>query len=154
MTIRYTIGDATTAPAPAIIAHVCNDIGAWGAGFSGALSRRYPDAEHAFRCVRPRGGEVQFVGVANRIAVANMVAQHGIRSASNPVPLQYDWLECCLQELTKPRKWLVADTVIHMPRIGCGLAGGDWAKVERLIQQVVTRQVVVYDLPRRQAPDL
>ena len=55
--IIYTIGDATLPniqqDETAIIAHVCNDIGAWGAGFSGALGRRYPEAERVYRCSSP-----------------------------------------------------------------------------------------------------
>ena len=31
------------------IAHVCNDIGHWGAGFSGVLSKHYPLAEVSYR---------------------------------------------------------------------------------------------------------
>lgn len=38
---------------------------------------------------------------------------------------------------------------IHMPRIGCGLAGGDWAEIERLIERLLCDNdihVRVYDL--------
>jgi O-acetyl-ADP-ribose deacetylase (regulator of RNase III) len=37
---------------------------------------------------------------------------------------------------------------VHMPRIGCGLAGGDWSKVEPLITRRLTDKgiaVYVYD---------
>ncbi|MFH2141814.1 MAG: hypothetical protein ABIJ97_05295 [Bacteroidota bacterium] len=38
---------------------------------------------------------------------------------------------------------------VHMPRIGCGLAGGKWAKIEPLIIKLLSGfdiQVFVYDL--------
>jgi hypothetical protein len=36
---------------------------------------------------------------------------------------------------------------IHMPRIGCGLAGGKWESVEPLIRIAIpTIEVFVYDL--------
>ena len=38
---------------------------------------------------------------------------------------------------------------VHMPRIGCGLAGGTWDRIEPLlVQHVASRgvQVTVYDL--------
>lgn len=38
---------------------------------------------------------------------------------------------------------------VHMPRIGCGLAGGSWGKVEPIIQEELCDkgvQVFVYDL--------
>jgi hypothetical protein len=39
---------------------------------------------------------------------------------------------------------------VHMPRIGCGLAGGEWPKVEMLVKYFLTDRgisVTVYDLP-------
>jgi O-acetyl-ADP-ribose deacetylase (regulator of RNase III) len=38
---------------------------------------------------------------------------------------------------------------IHMPRIGCGLAGGDWREIEPVIQDELAgrnHDVTVYDL--------
>jgi hypothetical protein len=45
------IGDATKPEGAGvkIIAHVCNDIGAWGRGFVLALSKLSPAPERAFR---------------------------------------------------------------------------------------------------------
>jgi hypothetical protein len=42
MQIQYIAGDATApiGDGNKIIAHVCNDIGAWGAGFVLAISKR------------------------------------------------------------------------------------------------------------------
>jgi hypothetical protein len=38
---------------------------------------------------------------------------------------------------------------VHMPRIGCGLAGGKWEAVEPLIRVAIPgTEVFVYDLPR------
>jgi O-acetyl-ADP-ribose deacetylase (regulator of RNase III) len=37
---------------------------------------------------------------------------------------------------------------VHMPRIGCGLAGGDWARIESLIVETLSTadiRVTVYD---------
>jgi hypothetical protein len=34
-----------------------------------------------------------------------------------------------------------------MPRIGCGLAGGQWSEIEKIIQDVCSVDVYVYDLP-------
>lgn len=51
MQIQYITGDATdpTGGGNKIIAHVCNDIGAWGAGFVLAISRRWPQPEAEYR---------------------------------------------------------------------------------------------------------
>lgn len=49
--INYIVGDATDPKVEGnkIIAHVCNDIGAWGRGFVLTLSRKFPEAERSYR---------------------------------------------------------------------------------------------------------
>lgn len=53
--INYIFGDATepVGDGPNIIAHVCNNRGVWGAGFTRALSAKYPRAEHVYRLLQP-----------------------------------------------------------------------------------------------------
>jgi len=151
--ITYIQGDAMK-PAKrgnVVIAHVCNDIGAWGRGFVLALSRRWPAAEQDYKHWHgsPPGyppfklGQVRCIEVEPNMWVANMIAQRGLRNARNPVPLQYDALKDCLHALVH----VGADSV-HMPRIGCGLAGGEWSKVERIIEdELCGIPTYVYDLP-------
>jgi O-acetyl-ADP-ribose deacetylase (regulator of RNase III) len=154
--IVYTTGDAThpDGDGPRLIVHVCNDAGGWGAGFSGVLSRRWPEPEREYRArARGRGahlGLVQFVPVEADITVVNMVAQHGIGPDRHGTPpIRYDILRVCLAMVAA----VALDppvTPVHMPRIGCGLAGGRWDTVEKIIEQVlcgVGVPVTVYDLP-------
>ncbi|MEU4427958.1 macro domain-containing protein [Actinoplanes sp. NPDC024001] len=149
-------GDATSpqAAGPKIIAHVSNDIGGWGKGFVIALSRRWPEPERAFRqWHRERAGNdfglgaTQLVPVAADLWVANMVGQRGIRTArSTGVPIRYPALERCLHALAGHAVRLKAS--VHMPRIGCGLAGGKWERVEPLIVTALCARdipTVVYD---------
>jgi O-acetyl-ADP-ribose deacetylase (regulator of RNase III) len=152
--ITYLIGDATQprGDGPKIIVHVCNDIGAWGAGFVIALSRRWPQPEAAYRSLAARPlGLVQFVKVSPGITVANMVAQHGIgRGRDGSIPLRYDALADCLAKVTEQA--LSSGASVHMPRIGCGLAGGEWSKVETIIESTLCAfdvPVFVYDLSPR-----
>jgi O-acetyl-ADP-ribose deacetylase (regulator of RNase III) len=138
--IEYVRGDATTplGKGPKVIAHVCNDRGGWGKGFVLALSRRWPEPEAAFRrWYRGRAGNdfglgaVQVVRVGERLWVANMVGQHGIRTGSKGVPVRYDAIDTALGTVAARAAELGAS--VHMPRIGCGLAGGKWGRVEPLI---------------------
>jgi O-acetyl-ADP-ribose deacetylase (regulator of RNase III) len=154
MTVTYLIGDATApeGPGPGVIAHVCNDSGGWGKGFVLAISRRWPEPEAAYRRWARGGrdfglGMVQLVKVEDHLRVANMVAQHGYASRANPVAIRYDALAQCLSKLAGQTE---AGTVIHMPRIGCGLAGGSWDQIEPLIEGRIAAagfDVRVYDLP-------
>lgn len=154
MGISYLVGDATLVegPGPHVIAHICNDTGGWGKGFVRAVSRRWRQPEAAYRKWARSGedfglGSVQLVPVAVDLAVANMVAQHGYRSSSNPVAVRYDALDICLSKLADR---LAVGTTVQMPRIGCGLAGGKWEKIEPLIEGRLVDggfHVRVYDFP-------
>lgn len=154
--IVYLVGDATkpTGAGNKIVAHVCNDVGAWGKGFVLALSKCTPAPERAFRewfLGRERNdfalGAVQFVSVSSDIVIANMIGQRGIRALGGVPPIRYDAVETALQTVGK--KALTENASVHLPRIGCGLAGGEWNKIEPLIEQQVCALIVpvfVYDL--------
>ncbi|MFV2117832.1 macro domain-containing protein [Streptomyces sp. Act-28] len=153
--IRYVKGDATAPMGKGvkIIAHVCNDLGGWGKGFVVALSRRWPEPEASYRrWHRERAGNdfglgaVQHVRVGPYLWVANMVEQRGMRTGSKGAPVRYEAIDTALDALAGRAAELGAS--VHMPRIGCGLAGGRWSRVEPLIaDRLVARDipVTVYD---------
>lgn len=156
--IQYIRGDATCPQAAGnkVIAHVCNDAGKWGAGFVLALSARWEQPEAEYRAwangkseVPFSLGAVQVVPVLPTVWVANMVAQHGTRTGSSGPPIRYPALDQCLAKLAEVTVTLEAS--VHMPRIGCGLAGGDWAVVEPLIEKNLCDRgvsVTVYDFEK------
>jgi O-acetyl-ADP-ribose deacetylase (regulator of RNase III) len=153
--ITYVRGDATVPSVKGVklIAHVCNDIGGWGKGFVLAISRRWPEPEAAYRSWHRdraandfRLGAVQFVQVGPYAWVANMVGQRGVRTGSKGVPVRYEAIDTALGRLADKAEELGAS--VHMPRIGCGLAGGKWSRVEPLISERLVRRgiaVTVYD---------
>lgn len=148
--IRYTAGDATDpeGDGPKVIVHVCNDLGAWGSGFVLAVSRRWPEPERAYRFAELALGAVQFVEVSCDAFVANMVAQHGFPSASRRQAVDYQALRTCLQKVAD--FCVGSGSVVHMPRIGCGIGGGNWCDVEVIIKDTLSAagvRCVVYDLP-------
>jgi len=164
--IQYVTGDATVpgGDGPKVIAHVCNDIGAWGAGFVLALSKRWREPERRYRAwcagtdpfsLRMVLGGVQLVPVTPDLAVANIVAQHGISGINGEPPIRYDSLRDGLRWLAKNGAWATTRGLagprfsVHMPRIGCGLAGGRWEVVGKIVQDELCGNgiaVTVYDL--------
>jgi O-acetyl-ADP-ribose deacetylase (regulator of RNase III) len=151
--IQYITGDATApiGKGNKIIAHVCNDVGAWGAGFVLAISKRWPQPRAEYMKDKTaqslKLGTVSLVRVERTVWVANMVAQRDIRWRDGVPPIRYDALLECLKQLGFHAHQLNA--TIHMPRIGCGLAGGKWERVEPLLRETIPgTQIFVYDLPR------
>ena len=155
-TMSEVKGDATQPHASGnkIIAHVCNDLGGWGKGFVVAVSKRWPEPEAAYRAWhKDRAqndfalGAIQLVQVEPYIWVANMVAQRGMKTGSKGPPIRYEAVRTCLRKLATEAKTLRAG--VHMPRIGCGLAGGRWEEIEPIISDELIAQgvdVTVYDL--------
>jgi O-acetyl-ADP-ribose deacetylase (regulator of RNase III) len=153
--ISYVRGDATVPSVKGVkvIAHVCNDLGGWGKGFVLAISRRWPEPEAAYRAWhRDRAsndfglGATQFVQVGPYAWVANMIGQRGTRTGSKGVPVRYEAIDTALGSLADKAAEL--DASVHMPRIGCGLAGGKWSRVEPLVVERLVRRgirVTVYD---------
>lgn len=155
--IEYRIGDATAPDADGVrmICHVCNDIGRWGKGFVMAVSKRWPEPEAAFRAWSAKGasegggpalGDVQFVQVEPATWVANVIGQHGIRRSKAGPPIRYEAIAEGLARVAEKAVELAAS--VHMPRIGCGLAGGEWGRIEPLIRQHLSAAgipVTVYD---------
>ncbi|AXG66244.1 hypothetical protein SEA_ANNADREAMY_152 [Streptomyces phage Annadreamy] len=154
--VTYVKGDATKpqGDGPKIIAHVCNDKGGWGAGFVLALNKLSPKPEQEYRSWYKSHafpflplGKTQSVRVSEDLWVYNMIAQHGTVSKLNPQPLSYEALEIALERLAAEAEYMNA--TVHMPRIGCGLAGGKWDVVESIINRTLTLRdidVTVYDL--------
>ncbi len=155
--IQYQVGDATLpiATGPAIIAHICNDIGGWGAGFVLALSKRWKQPEVQYRQWHRDGiagsppfalGEVQFARVSETTVVANMIGQHGIRADGKLPPIRYEAVDRALGRVGEEA--LKMNASVHMPRIGCALAGGTWDRIEPLILSSLSNRgivTVVYD---------
>ncbi len=154
--INYLVGDATRPQIGGnkIIAHICNDIGGWGRGFVLAISKISPLPERAYRewyAMRQQNdfalGAVQFVKLAPDIVVANMIGQHGIRTKRGVPPIRYEAVETALKIVGKEA--FSNQASVHLPRIGCGLAGGSWDKIEPLLEKQICAsevEVFVYDL--------
>jgi O-acetyl-ADP-ribose deacetylase (regulator of RNase III) len=159
MPINYKTGDATNPQGSGIkvIVHCCNDIGVWGAGFVLALSNKWKQPEKEYRRWYSFGtsagvtfdlGNVVFIPVEEDISVANLIGQRGVaRGLDNRAPIRYKAIEegfisvadFCLRN----------NASVHMPRIGCGLAGGFWKEIEPIIEKTLVLKgisVTVYDL--------
>lgn len=166
--IEYVTGDASL-PQQAtlrtwnIIAHICNNRGSWGKGFVVPLGQRYPNAMKKYLEESQQGkavlGTCSSVVCENtgkyKLGVVNMVAQDGFElrftADGTKPPVDYESVDKCLETLCG-----IAITMhgaeIHMPRIGCGLGGGEWSVIEKLIKQRLSRfciRVIVYDLPAK-----
>jgi hypothetical protein len=155
--ITFLKGDATrpVAKGKKIVAHVVNDATPnWGGnGFAQAIKTKWPAAQAAFRKwveddpERLSLGGLHVADVDSETAVASMVCQKGYGSSAK-LRLRYFAMETCLQNLNRIAAERLAS--VHMPRVGCGQAGGSWFLVHELIAGVLLSEkvpVFVYDVP-------
>lgn len=178
MNLKFVTGDATSPIGEGIkiICHVCNDIGGWGSGFVLAISKKWSEPEKQYRVwfsnkmgvetdtvkyEKVSGfnsfsnernfhlGNVQFVKVADDIWVANMIAQRSDKNhfvKDSMPPIRYQSVSECLERVKNFA--IKNNATVHMPRIGCGLAGGKWSTIEEIVlEQLCTQKVIttVYD---------
>ncbi|RBL89988.1 Appr-1-p processing protein [Chitinophaga flava] len=152
--IDYIKGDATqpVGTGNKIIVHICNDIGRWGKGFVLAVSARWPEPEKQYRTWYADAtnfalGQAQFVKVTSNIWVANVIGQHKIVKGKGGIPpIRYEAVQEGLRMVSSFA--LENNATVHMPRIGCGLAGGTWDKIEPIIIEELLNKgvaVTVYD---------
>lgn len=78
---------------------------------------------------RPPGasalGAVHFVEVAPDLIVANMIAQHSFYTDEQGLPpIRYEALRQALRKVRLQAQ--MQNASVHAPRLGAGLAGGDW----------------------------
>ncbi len=152
-TITYLKGDATAPQVEGnkIIVHICNDLGGWGKGFVLAISKKWLEPEKAYREWYKNKtdfalGTTQVIQVLEDVFVGNMIAQEGLKRVNNIAPIRYEAVKTCLNKIAIEASKLNAS--IHMPRIGCGLAGGKWEEIEPIIHETLSKkdlEVYVYD---------
>lgn len=157
--INYIIGDATNPRGQGnkLIVHICNNEGAWGAGFVLAISQKWKEPEKHYKewfktkeeklPNKPRLGNNEIIKVEPDIWIANMIAQNGLSRSDNRPLVNYVALRKCLRKVSVFAKG--NGVSVHMPRIGCGIAGGKWEDVEPIVLEELCRRgvdVTVYDL--------
>lgn len=170
--IKFIKGDATSpiGDGNKIIIHCCNDIGAWGSGFVVAISKRWSEPENEYRdwyktkkytsklSINLGGnsflidrkstsfglGKVLISQVHDDMFVGNIIGQSGTISNNNQSPIVYDAIRGGVRKINGFAN--IAKASVHMPRMGCGLAGGKWSEIERIItEELPNIDVTVYD---------
>lgn len=145
-----------------LIAHVVNDGTAnWGGhGFAQAIKAKWPKAQDDFRewaTGNPQAlrlGNVCVAEIEPNVLIASLVSQKGYGPSTKP-RIRYAALRDGLVRLGEIAA--AQHATVHMPRIGCGQAGGSWPIVQELIAATLLLRgvpVVVYDLPRPEPPVL
>lgn len=134
--IKYVEGDLFEA-AEDIIAHGCNCRNGYGSGVAYTMSQRYPKAKSLYHEKYDEEGwelgEVQFVLQNDGKYIANCATQDAFMPRGYR-HVNYDSVEECMEKVKRFAK--EKGLSIAIPKIGAGLAGGDWHTIEAILEHV------------------
>jgi len=155
MKIMYKQGDLLECEEKVIV-HGCNCQGKMGAGVAKAIREKYPNVfkEYKMLCdhysqdkkLDSLLGRCQIVHCPDGKIVINTITQMNYGRQKGVVYVSYAALRTIFASLNEfSRRTNTKE--IAMPKIGAGLAGGDWAVIEKIIEEELTDvQPVVYYL--------
>lgn len=131
-----------------LVCHQVNCKMVMGAGLALAIRNKYPVAYEEYeklgRKVPPgqRLGLCQVVKVLPDLYVANLFGQFSY--GRNGTKTDYGALSSAVERLSEWRAKYRPDLRIYAPcGIGCGLAGGDWKIVERILETFLPNDAIV-----------
>lgn len=141
--IRYIDGDLVKdAENYEVIAHCCNCFCTMGAGIAPQIKHKFPDA-YAADCKTVQG-DINKLGTisysdATKPIVVNLYGQYDYTGRrSGQMDLDYEALRSAL----KLMKAKFSGKTFGLPKIGAGLAGGDWATIEAIIDEELRGEYV------------
>lgn len=137
------------------IIHGCNAQGVMGSGFAKAIRQHYPEAYEYYRQIYEGVGLTLgqavvldcSIGLDSGVKVANLITQEFYGRTPNKTYVSYSAIEQALEDMMEFVYFDTAfgyDVHLHYPKIGAGLGGGDWGKIEAIIDKVVDGQYDQY----------
>ena len=134
------------------ITNGCNAANSHGSGLAGSIYKKWPQVKQDYHNTYQKQGNVLYLGNYTFIPVkedlslyvVNMITQENF-GYDGSLYLSYAALEVCFhnmfKQILRDPALRVVDRVVHVPKIGCGLAGGEWDKVERILSKVKVPEI-------------
>ncbi len=133
-------GDITTVT-EGIVVHGCNAQGRMGSGVAKAVRATWPQAYDVYRRTYVdeglETGDIPYVFITPKLMVVNAITQNYYGYGGKRY-LSYRALKSAMFNINYIAKKLGGFKQLHFPLIGAGLAGGDWNKIEKIIEDTVT----------------
>jgi O-acetyl-ADP-ribose deacetylase (regulator of RNase III) len=123
-----------------IICHQVNCIGIMGGGLALQIRNKYPEVYPAYKRYiegtgdHPLLGEVQTILCSDGKVIANLFGQYSV--GTDKMQTDYEALEIAFEGIKCIAKCVGGDTIAIPYLIGCGLGGGDWDVVYKIIERV------------------
>ena len=129
-----------------VVIHGCNCFNTMGAGIAKSIKKVFPEAfeadDQTTKGDIKKLGTISIAKINDKLTVVNAYTQYTYSRSGKP--FDYDAFAKCLDEV----KLKFTGKKIGMPKIGAGLAGGDWDKIESIIVEKLKNEdvtVVVFE---------
>lgn len=122
-----------------VIAHGCNCFCTMGAGIAPLMAKafgcdKFPMEDYKYRGTIGKLGNIDYRQMPSRdLVVVNAYTQYGFganHSDGSTSPIDYEALTLCMRKMNHTFK----GQHIGLPKIGAGLAGGDWNRIKAIIE--------------------
>jgi O-acetyl-ADP-ribose deacetylase (regulator of RNase III) len=143
--IRYREGDLITLAKEGhfdVITHGCNCFCTMGAGIAPQMAKAFGCDTFMMEDLKYKGNinklgtidyEIQPIfGTSKNLVVVNSYTQYRYgrnHADGDKIPVDYDAIRLCMRKINR----IFKDKTIGLPKIGAGLAGGDWSKISKIL---------------------
>ena len=134
-----------------VIIHQCNCFVNMGSGIAPQIKHAFPAAWQADQTTvkgsKDKLGTFSY-GIEGNLLIFNAYGQYGYwKQADNKINTDYRALESALSAIAEFLSSNCPDAKIGLPKIGCGLGGGDWTVVSQIIDRTLGKfNVTVFEL--------
>lgn len=158
--LKYVVKDLIQAAKDGdctVIAHCCNCFNNMGAGIAPLIAKEFPIAKKIDQLTLK--GDKKKLGTSScgwdhdsDTLVYNLYGQYGFNRHKKNI--DYDALRSALASM---RNQVLHQDTIGLPKLGAGLAGGDWKVISKIIEEELTTKgfnVTIYVLTESEIPNI
>jgi len=127
------------------ICHQVNLKGAMNVGLAYNIKEKWPIVYTTYKkyYIQAKLGQIQPIRIKNDLFVVNFFSQEGYRR--NKKHIDYPAFTTCLEKIKLFRDHKYPNLSIYFPyKIGCGLAGGNWNIVHKMITNIIPNAIFNY----------
>lgn len=119
-----------------ILVHGCNLQGVMGSGIAKSIKDKYPKVFLDYSRAIDSGavlGEVVYTQISSELIIASAITQEYYGRKESVVYVSYEAIKDCFKDIYTEATTLALPVIF--PKIGCGLANGDWDIVSDIIEE-------------------
>ena len=127
------------------IVHGCNAQGVMGSGLALQIKQMYPKVYEEYRKYYEESGLavglIVPVYINEKLCIINAITQKYYGRDKNTVYVSYAGIVTCMKRINRLIQLGDLPKVLHMPKIGCGLANGNWIYVSKCIDNEIVNTI-------------